>query len=321
MEQIPIKSKNRCGIYSIFNLENGKKYVGSSINLYNRLHEHLHNLRNNKAHNKHLQAAWNKYGEESFKFNILEYCETDEQYSKEQYYIDLIHPEYNFAEQVIATYGREISEETKKKISETLKKKYKSGELSSYIRRDIMIKCYIYNIINWAFIKECESLREAGKVINVTNDSVSGLKKTIGRIYCDKYIIIQDKFNTVTELKNYFYENYVKAISKNIAYLGVIDKNELIYFRSYSQCAKYIGCSPETLKKQGLVSIDNPYRYKNSDVLYFAINNYVPLKNTAVPIEQSMERSLSRVGGSPKMDNTEVIEETKESSVSVQHRD
>lgn len=83
MEQISIKSQNRCGVYSIFNLENGKRYVGSSINIYNRLYEHLHNLRNNKAHNRHLQAAWNKYGEDSFKFNILEYCSADDQYNKE----------------------------------------------------------------------------------------------------------------------------------------------------------------------------------------------------------------------------------------------
>lgn len=47
----------------------------------------------------------------------------------------------------------------------------------------------------------------------------------------------------------------------------------------------------------------------------------MPLKDTAVPIEQSMEELSSRVGESLEEDNTEVIEETKESSVSLQHRD
>ena len=221
---------------------------------------------------------------------------------------------FNFAEQVIATYGREILEETKKKISETLKRKYSSGELSTYIRKDIMIKCYIYNIKDWSFIKECNSLREAGKVINVTNDSVNGIQKIKNRIYCDKYIITQSKFNTLHELKNYFYKNYVKAKSKNIEYLGVIKNGELIYFRSYQQCASYIGCSAETLRNKGFVSINNPYIFKDSNFPFFTTNTYIPLKDTAVPIEESLELSSSKIGGSPIEGNTEVIEETKESS-------
>lgn len=296
MEQISIKSKNRCGVYSIFNLVNGKRYVGSSVDIYNRLHEHLHNLRNNKAHNKHLQAAWNKYGEECFKFNILEYCDDEAQFQREQYYIDLMHPEYNFAEQVIATYGRELSEETKKQISETLKRKYEIGELSAYLRKDVMIKCYIYNIVDWTFIHECESLAETRKYINVSLSSVRGISKITNRIYCDKYIITQVKFNTVAELKNYYYKNYVKAKSKNVSYIGVIDNDELIYFRSFQQCASYIGCSPETLRNKGLVSIDNPYIFKDSNKPFFTTSEYIPLKETAVPIEQSQELLISEDG-------------------------
>lgn len=54
MEKINSKLRNKSGIYSILNLTNGKRYVGSSVNLYGRLNEHLYNLRHNKAHNKHL---------------------------------------------------------------------------------------------------------------------------------------------------------------------------------------------------------------------------------------------------------------------------
>ena len=38
-------------------------------------------------------------------------------------------------------------------------------------------------------------------------------------------------------------------------------------------------------------------------------------------IQEWMELQASKIGGSPDMDNTEVIEEIKGSSVSVQHRD
>ena len=63
MQKIEFVLKNKCGIYMILNLINGKRYIGSSIDIYNRLHEHLHNLKNNKSHNNHLQNSWNKYGE------------------------------------------------------------------------------------------------------------------------------------------------------------------------------------------------------------------------------------------------------------------
>lgn len=60
------------GIYKIVNLQNDHFYIGSSVNLPRRRARHFSELRNNKHNNKHLQAAWNKYGESSFIFNIVE---------------------------------------------------------------------------------------------------------------------------------------------------------------------------------------------------------------------------------------------------------
>jgi group I intron endonuclease len=60
------------GIYKIINLQNDHFYVGSSVNLKRRNTRHFSELRNNKHNNQHLQAAWNKYGESSFAFTIIE---------------------------------------------------------------------------------------------------------------------------------------------------------------------------------------------------------------------------------------------------------
>ena len=46
----------------------------------------------------------------------------------------------------------------------------------------------------------------------------------------------------------------------------------------------------------------------------FIVKLYEFLKMEAVPIEESLELSSSKIGGSPIEGNTEVIEETKESS-------
>lgn len=59
-------------IYKIRNVINQKFYVGSAVDTRTRFRQHRRLLRNNTHHCKHLQAAWNKYGEDAFKFEIVE---------------------------------------------------------------------------------------------------------------------------------------------------------------------------------------------------------------------------------------------------------
>jgi len=60
------------GIYKIVNHQNDHFYIGSAVNLKRRRARHFSELRHNKHNNKHLQAAWNKYGEASFTFTVVE---------------------------------------------------------------------------------------------------------------------------------------------------------------------------------------------------------------------------------------------------------
>ena len=81
------------GIYQIINKQNLKCYVGSTRrNFHDRFKDHKRDLRNNKHHSKHLQAAWNKYSEECFEFEVLEIIDKslDKLYflQREQYWID-----------------------------------------------------------------------------------------------------------------------------------------------------------------------------------------------------------------------------------------
>lgn len=59
-------------IYKIINTINNKFYVGSTSNTKVRFREHRRKLRSGKHHCKHLQAAWNKYGEHTFVFVVVE---------------------------------------------------------------------------------------------------------------------------------------------------------------------------------------------------------------------------------------------------------
>ena len=61
------------GIYLITNTENGKVYVGSTKSFQDRVVTHRSKLRLATHPNKHLQAAFTKYGEENFIFERIEY--------------------------------------------------------------------------------------------------------------------------------------------------------------------------------------------------------------------------------------------------------
>ena len=79
--------KNICGIYEIINVVNKKRYIGKSVDIDARWCHHIRSLNNNKHHNRHLQKAWNKYGEHNFQFSVIEVCEEFELNQKEMHYI------------------------------------------------------------------------------------------------------------------------------------------------------------------------------------------------------------------------------------------
>jgi len=108
-----------CGVYKIENLVNGKVYIGSSKDIYKRWNEHLNYLHNKKHHSCHLQFSWDKYGENNFKFEIVEICLNNDHITKEQYWIDFyksydINYGYNIRPKADLSM---ISEETKIKMS------------------------------------------------------------------------------------------------------------------------------------------------------------------------------------------------------------
>ena len=90
------KCTTSAGVYMIRNILNSKSYIGSSYSLKRRLTDHLSHLKYNRHANHHLQSAYNKYGQKSFVFCILEQREPilETVLMLEQKYLDL-KPEYN----------------------------------------------------------------------------------------------------------------------------------------------------------------------------------------------------------------------------------
>jgi len=124
------------GIYQIRNNINGKKYIGSEKDVYGRIKTHLSLLKRGKHHSKHLQSAWNLYGEVSFSFELIECCEgvKHKLIELEQRYIDFLKPEYNVLPVAGSCLGRKISDETKRKMSDAAKGRVISAEQIERIR-------------------------------------------------------------------------------------------------------------------------------------------------------------------------------------------
>jgi len=121
----------RGGIYCIENLKNGKKYIGQTVNLERRKHEHFWMLEGNNHDNGHLQNSYNKYGKNNFKFRVLLYCEPFELTKYEQIFVDYYTPKllYNVRlECVNSNQGITLSEETKRKMSKAHKRENLSKE-------------------------------------------------------------------------------------------------------------------------------------------------------------------------------------------------
>jgi group I intron endonuclease len=119
MEAIPDRTS---AVYQIVNRVNGKRYIGSSVDLRSRWDAHRYGLIGGYHENKHLQNAWNKYGGDQFEFKVIYYCLENETIENEQLFIDKLSPEYNIANNVaLPMLGRHHTEESKRKMSEAQK--------------------------------------------------------------------------------------------------------------------------------------------------------------------------------------------------------
>lgn len=88
-------TKPDIGIYCIENTINSKIYIGSSKHISKREAQHFSHLSNGNHHNIHLQRAVHKYGMNAFIFYVLEYCDIEQLFDKEKFWIDELQPEYN----------------------------------------------------------------------------------------------------------------------------------------------------------------------------------------------------------------------------------
>jgi len=75
------------GVYQVINKQTGCRYIGESEIPNKRKANHWSYLRGGNHRNKPLQQAYNKFGEDAFVFEMIEYCEPSQLKKREAYWI------------------------------------------------------------------------------------------------------------------------------------------------------------------------------------------------------------------------------------------
>ena len=140
------------GIYKMFNVVTGNFYIGSSKNISMRIGSHRMNLKKGYKDNIRVARDLVDHGIDSFKFELIEYCDFSITHEREQYYYELLKPYYNIWPTVYSASGRSYTDEQlksfqgrshiikdKKSFSEKLKKVWAERKASpgyeEYIKR------------------------------------------------------------------------------------------------------------------------------------------------------------------------------------------
>lgn len=107
------------GIYKL--ILDDKIYIGSAINLYNRINLHKFQLLKNKHHNVLVQRKFNKIRQ--LNFEILEFCNKELLIKREQYHLDILNPELNLDRIANSRLGSKLSKQSIEKRKNTIRNK------------------------------------------------------------------------------------------------------------------------------------------------------------------------------------------------------
>lgn len=173
------------GIYIIKNTDNGKVYIGQSVDVEYRICNHFSKLKWNRHDNTHMQRAYNN-NPSAFAWELLCTCEQSELDDLEIEYIakyNSADPTKGYNKQYGGQAEHRCTPETRKKMSETKKGKRFSKEhckkigeanrgrkLSDEARRKIGMKqarAVIQTDLDGNFIARHESIKVATKAVGL----------------------------------------------------------------------------------------------------------------------------------------------------------
>lgn len=105
------------GIYKITNLLNQKSYIGKSNDIDRRWSQHKSPYEWSRQPDSSLYLAFQKYGLDNFKFEIIEECKVEELGEKEKYWVEYYDTFYNGYNQTAGGEGNNYDSHPKHKLT------------------------------------------------------------------------------------------------------------------------------------------------------------------------------------------------------------
>lgn len=163
----------KCGIYYIKNVVNSKVYVGQSVDIDQRMRQHLHKCYTNNSDNGHLYNAMRSYGIDNFEWDILELCDRSILNAKEAFWIKELDSTNREKGYNALSFDDRLNvvmpDDTKDKISKALNGKAKSEDHKA----NMTTKFGIDNIPSEEVIaKRAESLRRKNSTLGYIHPNI-----------------------------------------------------------------------------------------------------------------------------------------------------
>ena len=234
-------ASNKAGIYKIRNILNNKCYIGCTKNFEIRYTKHLSSLRNQKGVNKHLQNAWNKYGEENFVFEIIEALDPMEDKKelnkvlniKEQYWVNIVKPGYNIRT-ICVNSNLGLSWKISEKAHENRRKAAKRGKDNHISKAVVLVD------LEGNFIKEFECGKYCAEYLNIGLANITMNCKRQSRSLKNAYICFyKDEWESIYKNnKQLLLPVLEKAKTENKSKERSISR--LNYYANNKECRKQI---------------------------------------------------------------------------------
>lgn len=187
------ENKNKSGVYRWVNIINNKSYVGSSVKIDRRIicYFSFNNIKRIVSKERSMiYSGIIKYGYSKFKLDILEYCPKEILLEREQFYIDILKPEYNILKIAGSRLGIKHSFNGKKAMS--IKSRGRK-----FLYKDKVIRTYLPKVVT-SNTKLKLALRSQGVNVKILDSSNNLINEFSTIKSAAKYMGVD--YNTISKI-------------------------------------------------------------------------------------------------------------------------